>query len=54
MMYLIYQEYVELVQSNRNSLAVDNEIPNVGGEKKIPPPYIAPTSENLFISITSQ
>lgn len=54
MIYFIYKEYAELVQGNRNSMVVNNEIPEVVQTKEMPPPYIAPTSEDVSVSITSQ
>lgn len=52
MMSLLYQQYAELVQSNRNTpnQYLSNPIPELGERKEIPPPYIAPTTEQLSVS----
>ncbi|XP_034478992.1 uncharacterized protein LOC117785189 [Drosophila innubila] len=55
-MYLMYQEYVELTENNRVaglSLSTANVISPTFETKETPPPYIAPTSENLTVSIQS-
>lgn len=54
MMYLIYKEYAKLVQSNRNTMLATNPMSEIVQTKEMPPPYIAPTSENVSVSITSQ
>ncbi|XP_034105261.1 uncharacterized protein LOC117568609 [Drosophila albomicans] len=54
-MYIIYLEYVELIQVNGAGLSlppVANQISPIYETKETPPPYI-PTSENLSVSIQS-
>ncbi|KAM8712751.1 hypothetical protein ACLKA7_013134 [Drosophila subpalustris] len=54
--YLMYQEYIELTQNNRVaglSLPAANAFNPTVETKENPPPYIAPTSENMTVSIQS-
>lgn len=51
MVFLIYQDYAESVQSNnRNTttLQASSPIPEVCETKELPPPYIAPTSAAIL------
>lgn len=51
MMSLIYQEYAELVQDNRNrSLQASTLIPEVVETKEMPPPYTPPAPGQLSVS----
>jgi len=54
--HLIYQEYVELTKNNREaslSLPGANNTSPTFETKETPPPYMAPTSENMTVSIQS-
>lgn len=51
LVYLIYQDYCELIQSNLNTLRIQasNSIPQMVETKEMPPPYAVPISENSSV-----
>lgn len=48
MMYLMYQDYVRLIECSRNA---PNTVPEVIETKEMPPPYMAPTSDSSSVAI---